>query len=141
MSTTGGEPKYSSRGGWATTARVVRHDPMTTFDIPVTRLQPTPPPVLLNPPRPGGDLSTATADEILAAAESLWVQTNHLRLRLRAGIPALLSELEQAPGDTWQQRWQSRGLNDGTLVPADLVTGKNPRGQMTTSTGSCSACG
>jgi integrase len=48
-------------------------------------------------------------------------------------MPALLAELEKAPGTTWQQRWEARGLNDGTLVPADLVSGKKDRGRMTTS--------
>jgi hypothetical protein len=91
------------------------------------------PPVPANPPRPPGDLSTATVEEILAIAEPVWAHTKPVRLHLRAGLPILLSELEQAPGDTWQQPWEARGLNDGSLVPADLVTGKKPRGHMTCS--------
>ena len=140
MTTTGGEPKYSARGGWATTARVVRHDPVVTFDIPVARLQPTPPPVLVNPPRPAGDLSTATADEILAVAESVWAHSNHLRLRLRAGIPALLSELEQARENLAATlagpRPRRRHRRSGRLGDR-----KEPRAGGSATRGSCSACG
>jgi hypothetical protein len=102
-----------------------------TADVAVTRLEPTPPPVLANPPRPYGDLCTAEAAEILAVAEPIWATSKTVRTALRSGIPELLAELDKAPGATWQQRWEARGLNDGTLVPADLVTGKTDRGRMT----------
>ncbi|TDO26242.1 hypothetical protein EV643_1652 [Kribbella sp. VKM Ac-2527] len=131
MTTTGGEPKYSARGGWATTARVVRHDHAAMTDVVVTKLEPTPPPVLANPPRPHSDLSTAGAAEIITIAEPIWATSKTVRTSLRGGIKDLLAELEKAPGDTWQQRWEALGFNDGTLVPADLGDGKKERGRMT----------
>jgi hypothetical protein len=88
------------------------------MDVPVygnTAITPAPPPPPAVPPRPLGDLSTATIIEIgdITAAQFSTDVGRHMKRCMRV----LLHALSEFPGTTWQQRWDKAGLNElGTPV-------------------------
>ncbi|GAA3618142.1 site-specific integrase [Nonomuraea rosea] len=69
------------------------------------------------PPQPRGDLTQATPEEIAAVSQSTWDDWRTREYRREAAIKRLLHHLEQFPGETWQQRWESSGLD----LPGQLV--------------------
>ncbi len=71
---------------------------------------PAPPPAV--PPRPQGDLTRASVENVAAAIRTTW-PTNSAdnRWRRSRGARDLLGHLEGFPGETWQQRWEVSGLN------------------------------
>src|SRR6266568_2279208 len=80
------------------------------------------PPVPEKPPRPFGDLATASAAQIAdLAAEHFSVERNGRALN-RHGMLWLLERLEEFPGRTWQQRWEAAGLN-GPGHPVESLAG------------------
>jgi len=75
------------------------------------------------PPRPHGDLDTATAETIGELADAIWPRKQPRSWLRRRGLEWLLGYLAEQPGLTWQQRWLSSGLNDGTHRVRELRTG------------------
>ncbi len=100
----------------ATSNRIRRHQPEPVRDLvpgrsQASRLIPAAPPIPDKPPRPFGDLSTASAEDIAElAAENLGVGRGG-RTSNRRGMLWLLECLQDFPGRTWQQRWDTAGLN------------------------------
>jgi len=78
------------------------------------------------PPRPHGDLDTATAEALSVLADAIWPRKRPRSWLHRRGLEWLLGYLAERPGLTWQERWLSSGLNDGTHRVRELKTG-NPR--------------
>lgn len=86
----------------------------------ITPAPATPPAV---PPRPQGDLDTATLQTINALVDEIWSQSQPRCSLRRAGLRWLLGHLEGHPGRSWQQRWVASGLNDGDRRIRELTTG------------------
>ncbi len=72
-----------------------------------------PAPAPANPPRPQGELGTASVDEIVAATRGVWPNATRAVMfsRLR-GVRAILGHLAGFSGETWQQRWTAAGLDE-----------------------------
>ncbi len=96
-----------------TTGRTRRHDsdPTDTPAYGAGPITPALPPAPDKPPRPLGELATASIDEITALAGEQCVNRDMARHTKRA-MRALLEHLARFPGQTWQQRWEAAGLND-----------------------------
>jgi hypothetical protein len=60
------------------------------------------------PPRPHGDLDTATVEEITALADVVWPRGAQRRYDRHRGLQRLLELLTAYPGRTWQQRARRR---------------------------------
>ncbi|MFF1252720.1 tyrosine-type recombinase/integrase [Pseudarthrobacter sp. NPDC058329] len=86
----------------------------------ITPAPATPPTV---PPRPQGDLDTATLETINWLVDVIWPRTQPRCSLRRAGLRWLLAYLEGHPGRTWQERWVASGLNDGHRRIRELTTG------------------
>jgi hypothetical protein len=82
-------------------------------------ITPSPSPAPAVPPRPHGNLDTATAEQIAAIADQVWPVTQS-RSSDRTGLRALLTLLAEHPGKTWQERWLASGLDAGTTQVRDL---------------------
>ncbi|WP_328401029.1 hypothetical protein [Nocardia sp. NBC_00403] len=84
----------------------------TRFDAAI-KAAPAPPSP--NPPRPFGDLTHASIEDIDAAMRRAWpdvnkiTQGNHGR-----ALRCLLGRLLEFSGASWQERWESAGFNEGT---------------------------
>ena len=72
------------------------------------------------PPRPRGDLARATPEEIAAVSQVTWDDWRTREYRREAAIKRLLRHLEQFPGQTWQQRWETSGLGEAGRLVRDL---------------------
>ncbi|MFF0087378.1 hypothetical protein ACFYR1_48215 [Streptomyces canus] len=108
-----------------TSNRIRRHaaEPDTLpRDGKLTQIMPEPPPVPDRPPRPLGELSSATIDGIvsLVAKEFADVSRN-ARADYKHGMRQLLDVLAAEPGQTWQERWEAAGLNQPGCLVADLA--------------------
>lgn len=74
--------------------------------------------------RPHGDLSRASAPQIVELVNTVW-PTRQPRAWLRqAGLTWLLGHLADGPGDSWQERWDLSVFADGTHRVRELRTGK-----------------
>ncbi|MDP3967942.1 MAG: hypothetical protein Q8Q02_06645 [Nocardioides sp.] len=83
-------------------------------------ITPSPSPAPAVPPRPHGNLDTATAQQIAAIADQVWPVTRSRSSERRTGLRALLTLLAEHPGRTWQERWLASGLDAGTTQVRDL---------------------
>lgn len=93
------------------------------------------PAVAASPPRPHGDLSTASVAHLvnLAGASALWPDTPRAtRLNWKDSTRTLLEYLLTFPGETWQQRWDASPLGQGQIT-ADAVASKRVDGVGVTS--------
>lgn len=88
---------------------------------------PSPSPAPAVPPRPHGNLDTATADEIAVVADQVWPAVQSRRSDRRAGLRELLALLTEYPGDTWQERWLASGLDAGTSQVRDRFAASTQR--------------
>ncbi|WP_053208221.1 hypothetical protein [Jiangella muralis] len=79
---------------------------------------PSPAPTI--PPRPHGNLDTATAEQIAVIADQVWPVVQSRSWERRAGLRVLLALLAEHPGQTWQERWLASGLDAGTTQVRDL---------------------
>lgn len=84
----------------------------------------TPCPAPPNLPTPFGDLSAATPDELVEVSAHAWPQAVSTRQKRSASIEMFTTYLATLPGDTWQERWQLTGLDNGESVITDIP---NPR--------------
>ena len=108
-----------------TSNRIRRHQPeppqAQLADGAQPKITAAEPPVPDKPPRPLGDLSAAFAAWIAdLAAERFSVERSGRALN-RRGMLWLLERLAEFPGGTWQQRWESAGLNDPGRSVDDLA--------------------
>ncbi|TDB91231.1 site-specific integrase [Actinomadura sp. KC216] len=96
-------------------------------------MTPAPAPAPAVPPRPRGILDAATIEEICQVATVTWRSTDApSRTRSRAsGLRRLLGRLATQPGETWQERFESSGLNARARPVRDLAVGDGPRAWMT----------
>lgn len=63
-------------------------------------------------PRPRGDLTAADVDEIQQVVRGIWPGSPDAVRRRARGARFLLEHLAGLPGLTWQQRWETSGLNE-----------------------------
>ena len=105
-----------------TTGRTRRHhsDPADTPAYGSGVVSPAPPPLPVKPPRPLAELATASVDVIVALAGDQCSDSSHAA-RTKLGMRVLLERLSAFPGATWQQRWESAGLNDHGNPVGDLA--------------------
>ncbi|MEY9965937.1 site-specific recombinase XerD [Streptacidiphilus sp. MAP12-16] len=105
--------------------------PKSKFDRNAIDAAPAPAPEI--PPRPCGVLDCADAEQIRAVAKSAFGPTDApSRTRSRdSGLRTLLDHLASFPGTTWQERWQTSGLNTRGRPVRDLAEGDGPRAWMT----------
>jgi integrase len=82
---------------------------------------PAAPPLV--PPRPQGNLDTATSTEITDIVDRIWPRAQGRSSVRRRGLEWLLKHLATFEGDTWQQRWEASGLGDGVRRVRELRTG------------------
>ncbi|WP_309484560.1 tyrosine-type recombinase/integrase [Streptomyces himalayensis] len=110
-----------------TSNRIRRHaaEPATSLpDGQLTQIAPEPPPVPDRPPRPLGELSSATIDQIVAlVAEEFTDVSRNARADYKHGMSRLLQQLAAEPGQIWQERWEAAGLNQPGRAVADLADG------------------
>jgi len=72
---------------------------------------PAPPPKV--PPRPQGDLTRASVEEIAQAVRVTWpTKSADNRWNRSRGARDLLRHLSGFPGHTWQDRWEASGFNE-----------------------------
>lgn len=119
-----------------TTARVHRHELVYVKDnvFSPTALIPAPPEPPLKPPRPLGELATATAEEIAVLVAEVFADARDTRNHTRWGMRGLLGILGGYPGQTWQQRWDSAGLNEPGATVSGVAGSCGPtlRGRLNT---------
>lgn len=84
------------------------------------------------PPRPRGNLDTATAEQITAITNQVWTPANRERSYDRGrGLRRLLELLATYPGETWQQRWLASGYDVGNRPVRELADTDWARGELT----------
>ena len=83
-------------------------------------ITPSPSPAPAVPPRPHGNLDTATAEQIAAIADEIWPVVRSRSFERRTGLRGVLARLADFPGETWQERWLASGLDAGTTPVRDL---------------------
>ncbi|MEV6993140.1 hypothetical protein AB0N87_28720 [Streptomyces sp. NPDC093228] len=110
-----------------TSNRIRRHaaEPATSLpDGQLTQIMPEPPPASDRPPRPLGELSSATIDKLVAlVAEEFADVSRNTRADYKHGMRRLLHLLAAEPGQTWQERWEAAGLNQPGRAVTDLADG------------------
>lgn len=85
------------------------------------------------PPRPQGDLTRATIEEIAQAVRTTWpTKSADNRWRRSRGARDLLQYLSEFPGQTWQQRWQASGFNEPGRPVSALRSAPRDRSQIGT---------
>ncbi|WP_067431411.1 site-specific integrase [Nocardioides jensenii] len=85
-------------------------------------ITPSPSPAPAVPPRPHGNLDTATAEQIAGIADEIWPVVQSRSSERRIGLRHLLARLAEHPGETWQERWLASGLDAGITPVRDLFT-------------------
>ncbi|AQW48377.1 putative DNA integrase/recombinase [Streptomyces hygroscopicus] len=94
-------------------------------------LNAAPAPAPAFPPRPQGDLSCASAEEIAAAIRATWpTKSADNRWRRSRGARDLLRHLEGFPGESWQQRWEASGFNELGRPVAGLQSTRKEKSQI-----------
>jgi hypothetical protein len=94
-------------------------------------ITPSPSPAPALPPRPHGNLDTATAEQIAAIADGIWPVTQSRSSERRIGIRHLLAHLAEYPGETWQERWLASGLDTGGSRVRELFAVATRRNEAT----------
>ncbi|WP_218001269.1 site-specific integrase [Nocardia thailandica] len=99
-----------------------------------TKAAPAPAPA--NPPRPQGELGTASVGEIVAATRRVWPNATRTVMfsRLR-GVRAVLEHLAGFAGESWQQRWTAAGLGERHISLGDVLFPEGGRVQKDAVTG------
>ncbi len=92
---------------------------------------PAPPPAV--PPRPQGDLTRPSIEEIAQAVRTTWpTKSADNRWNRSRGARDLLHHLSQFPGETWQERWDASGFNQGGNPVSVLRSAPRERSQIGT---------
>lgn len=75
------------------------------------------PAIAVVPPRPAGDLDSASIDEVVDAVLKLVGDTSGVEVgKRRRGLKAVLGLLAKQPGQTWQERWEAADLQSGSSI-------------------------
>ncbi|MFD7972972.1 hypothetical protein [Streptomyces clavifer] len=73
------------------------------------------------PPRPHGDLSTASIDRISRLAVDVWEDAATVtRYQRGQATREVLQYLSLQPGQTWQERWDASPMGKGLIKASDL---------------------
>lgn len=117
--------------GRVTTGGIRRHrlegQEPTGYKFDPRLVTPAPPPLPPKPPGPFGDLSLASTEEIAGLAYDSWLPMSPQgAYDRRRGTRLLLARLAEAPGLTWQERWEESGLNERGNPVSELGEG-DPR--------------
>lgn len=92
---------------------------------------PAPPPAV--PPRPQGDLTRASIEDIAQAVRTSWpTKSADNRWRRSRGVRDLLQHLNEFPGETWQERWEASGFNEPARPVSVLRSAPRDRSQIGT---------
>lgn len=73
-----------------------------------------------------GNLATATIAEIVPLVAETFGGAETTRGDMRWGMRALLTQLQQYPGNTWQDRWEAAGLNKAGVTIGAREEGRSP---------------
>jgi integrase len=85
------------------------------------------------PPRPHGDLTRASIEDIAQAVRTSWpTKSADNRWRRSRGVRDLLQHLGEFPGGTWQQRWEASGFNEPARPVSVLRSAPRDRSQIGT---------
>ncbi|WP_433870705.1 tyrosine-type recombinase/integrase [Saccharopolyspora sp. CA-218241] len=84
------------------------------------------------PPGPFGNLSSATAPEIVDLVRTQPVGSGTKPEQYVRSARMILDWLERFPGDTWQERWIASGLDEPGRPVRDLFTSDNERRNAST---------
>lgn len=85
------------------------------------------------PSRPQGDLTRASIEEIAQAVRTTWpTKSADNRWNRSRGARDLLHHLSQFPGETWQERWEASGFNQGGNPVSVLRSEPRERSQIGT---------
>jgi hypothetical protein len=83
------------------------------------------------PPRPQGDLTRASIEEIAQAVRTTWpTKSADNRWNRSRGARDLLHHLSQFPGETWQERWEASGFNQRANPVSVLRSAPRDRSQI-----------
>lgn len=115
-----------------TTGRVRRNAPAT--DPLRVRFEPRgiipAVPVPAVQPRPFGELAQASIGEVSELAATVWAKVSPTGAAdRRRGVRLLLEHLATFTGDTWQQRWEASGLDEGGRPVGELAGGDQRLGR------------
>ncbi|MFI9591154.1 tyrosine-type recombinase/integrase [Nonomuraea sp. NPDC052265] len=92
-----------------------------------------PAPIPAVPPRPQGDLTRASIEEIAEAVRTTWLtKSADNRWNRSRGARDLLHHLSQFPGETWQDRWEASGFNKSGSPVSVLRSAPRERSQIGT---------
>ncbi|CCH32913.1 hypothetical protein ABZ816_38805 [Actinosynnema sp. NPDC047251] len=92
---------------------------------------PAPPPAV--PPRPQGELTRASIEDITQAVRTSWpTKSADNRWRRSRGTRDLLQHLSGFPGETWQERWEASGFNEPARPVSVLRSAPRERSQIGT---------
>jgi hypothetical protein len=92
-----------------------------------------PAPTSAVPPRPQGDLTRASIEEIAQAVRTTWpTKPADNRWRRSRGARDLLEHLSEFPGQTWQDRWLASGFNEPGRPVSVLRSAPQDRSQIGT---------
>lgn len=131
----------SARVKGPTTGRIRRHSVELyerDFSFAPTAVQPAPPPPPLHPPRPLGELSDASVEEIAKLAGAAFgTDGSEASANVASSMRRFLEHLDQFPGVTWQERWETAGLNERGRLVKDLYQGRSKavKSRMNTAAG------
>ncbi len=110
--------------------RPVRPEIRTTkFIRHVVIAAPAPAPAVA--PRPCGVLDDAAAVEIREAAKAVWSRPLARCSSRDQGLRHLLQHMGEFPGHSWQQRWESSGLNGRGCPVRDLAATSDQGTELT----------
>ncbi|OKJ33315.1 integrase [Streptomyces sp. CB01580] len=88
---------------------------------------PAPPPIPARPPQPLGDLSRASAQDVVdAICRHFERDVGPSRVSdFRRGVGHLLAHLDTFPGQTWQERWEAAGFNERDRPATVIAEGRS----------------
>ncbi|WP_026416339.1 site-specific integrase [Actinomadura oligospora] len=82
----------------------------------------TEPATTVSPPRPHGDLSRASVDQLASLAHDTWEGQGATCSQRARAVRAILRHLLEFPGDVWQERWDASPLGRGEVNGSDVGT-------------------
>ncbi|MEU6192778.1 site-specific integrase [Streptomyces sp. NPDC047061] len=110
-----------------TSNRIRRHAAEPGMPLPdgqLTQIVPERPQLPDRLPRPLGELSSASIDQIVAlVAEEFADVSRSARADYKHGMRHLLQQIASEPGESWQERWEAAGLNRPGRAVSDLADG------------------
>lgn len=84
-------------------------------------ITPAPSPAAAVAPQPQGNLEAASAEQIITVANAVWPRDRQRAYNRGRGIREVLELLDRYPGETWQDRWLTSGLDIGDKRVRELL--------------------